>query len=63
MRRLNRTEYRLTIRDLLHLDVSSFDPSREFPEDTRVHASPATGRSSSPPASCCGSIWNPQSRL
>ncbi|HSJ04714.1 MAG TPA: DUF1592 domain-containing protein [Verrucomicrobium sp.] len=43
LRRLNRTEYRLTIRDLLHLNVSSFDPSREFPEDTRVHGFASNG--------------------
>ncbi|WP_050029728.1 DUF1592 domain-containing protein [Verrucomicrobium sp. BvORR034] len=43
LRRLNRTEYRLTIRDLLHLEVSSFDPSREFPEDTRVHGFASNG--------------------
>jgi len=37
LRRLNRTEYRQTIQDLLHLNVASFDPTSEFPEDTRVH--------------------------
>ena len=43
LRRLNRTEYRQTIRDLLHLNVSSFDPTREFPEDTRVHGFASNG--------------------
>ncbi len=43
LRRLNRTEYRLTLRDLLHLNVSSFDPSREFPEDNRVHGFASNG--------------------
>ena len=43
LRRLSRTEYRETIRDLLHLDVSTDDPTREFPEDTRVHGFPSNG--------------------
>ncbi len=43
MRRLNRTEYRLTLRDMLHLNVSSFDPAREFPEDNRVHGFASNG--------------------
>jgi len=43
LRRLNRTEYRNTIRDLLRLNVSSFDPTREFPEDNRVHGFPSNG--------------------
>ena len=37
LRRLNRVEYRKTIRDLLHLDLETSDPTRDFPEDTRVH--------------------------
>lgn len=43
LRRLNRTEYKLTIRDLLHLNVNSFDPTREFPEDNRVHGFASNG--------------------
>ena len=43
LRRLNRTEYRQTIRDLLHLNVSSFDPSREFPEDHHTHGFASNG--------------------
>lgn len=43
LRRLNRTEYRHTIRDLLHLNVSSFDPSREFPDDNRVQGFTSVG--------------------
>lgn len=43
LRRLNRTEYKLTIRDLLQLNVSSFDPARDFPEDTRVHGFASNG--------------------
>lgn len=31
LRRLDRDEYRNTIRDLLEMDVSLFDPTREFP--------------------------------
>lgn len=37
LRRLNRVEYRNTIRDLFQLNLGSFDPTREFPDDTRVH--------------------------
>ncbi|MDA7916842.1 DUF1592 domain-containing protein [Opitutaceae bacterium] len=33
LRRLNAFEYRNTIRDLLHLNVSSFDPTDVFPPD------------------------------
>lgn len=43
LRRLNRTEYRQTVRDLLDLDVSSFDPTREFPDETRVHGFASNG--------------------
>ncbi|WP_245958150.1 DUF1592 domain-containing protein [Roseimicrobium gellanilyticum] len=43
LRRLNRAEYRNTVRDLLHLNVSSFDPSRDFPEDTRIHGFASNG--------------------
>lgn len=35
LRRLNRTEYRRTLEDLLHLDLSRRDPTSEFPDDTR----------------------------
>jgi len=43
LRRLNRTEYRQTIRDLLGLDVSSFDPTREFPDEARAHGFASNG--------------------
>lgn len=43
LRRLNRTEYRNTIRDLLRLNVSTSDATREFPEDNRVHGFPSNG--------------------
>ncbi|MDA1138803.1 MAG: DUF1592 domain-containing protein [Planctomycetota bacterium] len=43
LRRLNRTEYRATIRDLLRLNMSSFDPTREFPDDNRSHGFPSDG--------------------
>ena len=33
LRRLNAFEYRNTIRDLLHLNVDSFDPTGAFPPD------------------------------
>ena len=37
LRRLNRTEYRRTLEDLLHLDLSGHDPTRDFPDDVRSH--------------------------
>ncbi len=43
LRRLNRVEYRETIRDLLHLDLAGDDPTREFPEDTRTHGFASNG--------------------
>jgi hypothetical protein len=43
LRRLNRTEYRYTIRDLLRLNVSGFDPTREFPDDNRLHGFASNG--------------------
>lgn len=43
LRRLNRVEYRNTIRDLLSLNLGSFDPTREFPDDNRVHGFPTNG--------------------
>jgi hypothetical protein len=43
LRRLNRTEYRRTLEDLLHLDLSRRDPTREFPDDTRSHGFASNG--------------------
>jgi hypothetical protein len=43
LRRLNRTEYRRTLEDLLHLYLSRRDPTVEFPEDTRVHGFASNG--------------------
>ncbi|HEV7405613.1 MAG TPA: DUF1592 domain-containing protein [Chthoniobacteraceae bacterium] len=43
LRRLNRVEYRNTIRDLLSLNLGSFDPTREFPDDNRIHGFPTNG--------------------
>jgi hypothetical protein len=43
LRRLNRTEYRRTLEDLLHLDLSRGDPTVEFPEDTRAHGFASNG--------------------
>lgn len=43
LRRLNKTEYRNTIRDLLEMKVDGFDPTREFPEDTLSHGFPTNG--------------------
>ena len=37
LRRLNRNEYRNTIRDLLHLDMTIFDPTDAFPQDDEEH--------------------------
>ena len=37
LRRMNAREYRNTIRDLLHLDTTIFDPTRKFPKDQTVH--------------------------
>ena len=37
LRRLNRKEYRNTIRDLLHLDTTMFDPTDAFPQDDEEH--------------------------
>ena len=33
LRRLNSREYRNTVRDLLHLNMTMFDPTQEFPRD------------------------------
>lgn len=37
LRRLNAREYKNTIRDLLHLNTSIFDPTTTFPKDQTVH--------------------------
>ena len=42
-RRLNRTEYRRTLEDLLHLDLGRRDPTVEFPDDTRSHGFASNG--------------------
>ena len=36
LRRLNRTQYRNTIRDLLHLDLTVKDPTEAFPSDDKL---------------------------
>ncbi len=43
LRRLNRTEYRRTLEDLLHLDLSRRDPTTEFPDDNRLHGFASNG--------------------
>lgn len=43
LRRLNRTEYRRTLEDLLQLDLSRQDPTRDFPEDNRSHGFASNG--------------------
>lgn len=43
LRRLNRTEYRRTLEDLLHLDLSRVDPTADFPDDTRSHGFASNG--------------------
>ena len=45
IRRLNAVEYRNTIRDLLHLNVDSFDPTGEFPPDEEVDGFQNLGKS------------------
>jgi mono/diheme cytochrome c family protein len=37
LRRLNRFEYVRTMRDLLGIDVRSFDPTGDFPPDAKLH--------------------------
>ncbi len=37
LRRLNRKEYLNTIRDLFRMEMGSFDPTSEFPDDNRTH--------------------------
>jgi len=37
LRRLNRREYLNTIRDLLNIDISLFDPTQAFPRDDSYH--------------------------
>jgi hypothetical protein len=43
LRRLNRTEYRRTLEDLLHLDLSRRNPTRDFPDDNRSHGFASNG--------------------
>jgi len=43
LRRLNRTEYRRTLENLLHLDLSRRDPTIEFPDDNRAHGFASNG--------------------
>lgn len=43
LRRLNRDEYRNTIEDLLHLDLSRDDPTRDFPDEVRTHGFASNG--------------------
>jgi hypothetical protein len=43
LRRLNRTEYRRTLEDLLHLDLSRRDPTTKFPDDNRSHGFASDG--------------------
>ncbi len=43
LRRLNRTEYRRTLEDLLHLNLSRRDPTQDFPEDNRSHGFASNG--------------------
>lgn len=43
LRRLNRTEYKNTIRDLLHLNLDASDPTTEFPADQRHHGFASDG--------------------
>jgi hypothetical protein len=44
-RRLNRDEYRNTIKDLLQLDAPGFDPADGFPDDVRTHGFATNGES------------------
>jgi hypothetical protein len=43
LRRLNRTEYRRTLEELLQLDLSGRDPTRDFPDDTLSHGFASDG--------------------
>ncbi len=43
LRRLNRTEYRNTVGDLLHLTFGLYDPTSEFPDDARVQGFASVG--------------------
>jgi len=43
LRRLNRTEYRRTLEDLLQLPLAGRDPTVDFPEDLRVHGFASDG--------------------
>jgi hypothetical protein len=44
-RRLNRDEYRNTIKDLLRLDAPGFDPADGFPTEVRTHGFATNGES------------------
>ena len=44
-RRLNRDEYRNTIKDLLQLDAPGLDPTDGFPDDVRTHGFATNGES------------------
>lgn len=43
LRRLNRTEYRRTLEELLQLDLSGRDPTRDFPDDMLSHGFASDG--------------------
>jgi len=43
LRRLNRSEYRNTIRDLLHLNLEGWDPTTDFPADQLSHGFASDG--------------------
>jgi len=43
LRRLNRAEYRRSLEELLELDLSGRDPTREFPDDTLSHGFASVG--------------------
>ena len=45
LRRLNAREYRNTVRDLLHLDMTMFDPTVTFPKDQTTEHLDNVGRS------------------
>ena len=45
LRRLNAREYRNTIRDLLHLDTTMFDPTTDFPRDRTIDRLDIVGES------------------
>jgi hypothetical protein len=45
LRRLNRDEYRNTIKDLLQFDAPGFDPADSFPDEVRTHGFATNGES------------------